>query len=295
MELQFIKMQLGGRDTVLVDVSRNPGAVAALLGGVGSAALDRRLGVGGDSVVLVGRRPDHDLEVRSFSARGREQEPSLNELLCAGRYAIDSGLAGGTATRAWGTLRSVALDALDSRSLLADIGEPRQDTGEPLLERPDVAYTRTVRIDDRDFTYTPMRVGAFQAVTFVPSFTLDIRRLARGFRRAVPVSVTDPSPAVPDPAQLTFARVSSRRRLLTRTWRYGHGEVRSEGYAAAAAGVAAALHGFVDRDTIVATRGGDLYVLWSEANNHLYVTGTPEYVFTGTYSVEERRDGGQTV
>lgn len=295
MELQFIKMQLGSRDTILVDARRNPGVDAALLGAVGPGALDRRLGIGADTILLVSKTPDGDLQVRSFSAPGREEEPSLNELMCAGRYAVDSGLAGGTAAQIQGTLRSVAVDALDSRSILADIGEPRRDSGEELVERPEVAYTRTVRIDERDFTYTPVRVGAYQAVSFVPTFTLDVRRLARGFRRATSVEETDPPPPIADPAQLTFTRVISRRRLLTRTWRYGHGEVRSEGYAAAAAGVTAALHGFADRDTIVATRGGDLYVLWSEANNRLYVTGAPEYVFTGTYSAEERRDGGQAV
>jgi diaminopimelate epimerase len=300
MDIEFIKMQVAGRDAILVDASRNPRVDADLLCGIRQGALDRRTGIGGDAMVFLAAGEDHELSVRSFTARGGEEEPSLNEILCAARYAVDSGLAEGTTARVRSSGHAVALDALDSRSLMADVGPPLGDGGAELVERPEVAYTRTVRIEGRDFTYTPVRVGAFQAVTFVPSFALDIRRTSRGFGDSLPADPALPAPRVPDPAQLTYARVSSRRRLLARTWRYGRGEVRSEGYAAAAAAVAAALHGFTDRDTIVAARGGDLYVLWSESDNHLYVTGTPEYVFTGTYSVvtrtgSERRNGGQAV
>jgi len=295
MELEFIKMQLAGRDMILVDAARHPSLGDGFLAAGAGAALDRRRGVGADALVLVTSDPEHELEVRCFTARGVEEEPTLHELICAGRYGIDSGLASGTTTRARGKLRSVVLDALDSRSLLADVGVPLREDARELVESPDIAYTRTARLDGRDFTYTPLYVGPFQAVTFVPSFDIDIPRLSKAFRREVLIPAGPSEASLPDPAQLTYARVSSRRRLLTRTWRFGHGETQSEGYAAAAAAVAATLHGFTDRDSIVAARGGELYVTWSEANNRLYVTGTPEYVFTGTYSMSERREGGQAV
>jgi diaminopimelate epimerase len=292
MDLEFIKMQLAGRDAVLLDAARHTGIDADFLAGAAAVALDRRHGIGAESLLLVTRGKDHDVEVRSFSRRGEEEEPTLNELMCAGRYAIDSGLASGTTTLARGPVRSVVLDALVSWSVLADVGSPRSQEGRELVESPEVSYTRTVRLDGKDFTFTPVVVGPYHAVAFVQDYDLDLRRLSRDFRGEVLESESG-GPATAEHAELTCARASSRRRLLARTWRYGHGEVRSEGYAAAAVAVAAALHGFSDRDTIVTARGGELYVYWSETDNHLYVTGSPEYVFTGTYSIGERQDGGQ--
>jgi len=289
MEIEFIKMQLSGRDVVLVDAARNADLDPRALGPAAATALDRRCGVGGDVLLLVSRASDGDIEAQPFVARGSPEEAGLNELMCAARYAIDAGIASGTTAVIRGHHRSVTLEALDSRSILADVAAPMREDGTELVESPDVAYTRTVRLDERDFTFTPLRVGPRHAVAFVPSFDIDMRHVARHLRPELP---DGEEPGFCDPAQLTYARVISRRRLLARTWRFGHGETRSEGYAAAAAAVAAALHGFADRDTIVAARGGDLYVYWSETNNHLYVTGTPEYVFTGTYSTNERRGGG---
>ena len=163
-----------------------------------------------------------------------------------------------------------------------------REDGDELREDPGASYTRTVAVDGKDFTFTPLRIGPPQIVAFVPDFDLDIRKLSLGVRRAHPAAGGNTELEVGDPGEVTYARVSSRSRITVRTWRFGHGEARSEGYAAAAVAVAAALHGFVDRDTIVSARGGELYVSWSDRNNRIYVTGAAEYVFTGTYSVEER-------
>jgi len=296
MELEFLKMQVAGRDVVVVDAGRNTRLSPEDLPELSRRALDRRRGIGGDALLLLSRSPESELAVRAFSTSGAEEEPTLSSLICAGRYAIDSGLVTRTSIRAVGPERAVVLDALDSRSILADIGAPRRDDGDgELVEDPELAYSRTVTVGERDFTFTPLRIGPLQAVSFISSFDIDIRRLSLGFRAAFPAAAGDPEAPIADPTELSYARVTSRSRLYARTWRYGRGEVRSEGYAAAAAAVAATLHGFADRDTIVASRGGELYVSWSERNNRLYVTGTPEYVFTGTYDALERHDGGQAV
>jgi diaminopimelate epimerase len=289
VEIEFLKMHVAGSDHILVDAARNPQLGEGNLRSVGSAILDRHLGVGGEALVVLERAPDEGIHVRSFTRGGAEEEPTLNELICASRYAIDSGMVSSTTTRAAGSLRSAAMEALDSRSVLAEVGVPRLwDGSGELVEDPAIAYARTLVLDGRDFTYTPLRVGPPQAVAFVPGFDLDIRRLSRGFYRALPRSREEPGTHVADPGELSYVRVSSRSRVSVRTWRFGRGETPSEGYAAAAVAVAAALHGFVDRDTIVSARGGELYVSWSERGNKLYVTGAAEYVFTGSYSVEAR-------
>jgi len=67
-----------------------------------------------------------------------------------------------------------------------------------------------------------------------------------------------------------------------RVWERGVGQTLACGTGACATGVACVLNSLTDRKVTVHLAGGDLVIEWAD-NNHVYMTGPAEYVFTGEY------------
>ena len=80
-------------------------------------------------------------------------------------------------------------------------------------------------------------------------------------------------------------RVRGRRDLTMRVWERGSGETAACGTGACAVGVAAALTGRAERGVTVHLHGGDLVIEWRESNDHIYMTGAAEEIFTGEIEV----------
>ncbi len=132
MTVSFYKLQVSGDDFVLVDLdkashrdlSRREGALAELA----AAILDRRRGVGGRAVVYAGGAPKAgagSLPLRVFAADGREDYSGGDALLCAARWAFDSGRAGDGKIRLILPGGERTLTALDSRSFALELDGPR--------------------------------------------------------------------------------------------------------------------------------------------------------------------------
>ena len=74
---------------------------------------------------------------------------------------------------------------------------------------------------------------------------------------------------------------------MMKVWERGAGPTLACGTGACALTVAAILTGRVEKSTpiTVTLPGGDLIIEWREADNHLYMTGPAEKVFSGAYTV----------
>ena len=57
------------------------------------------------------------------------------------------------------------------------------------------------------------------------------------------------------------------------------------GTGACAVAVASILNGKADRNVTIHLRGGDLEIEWSEADNHVYMTGPATFAFKGTVNI----------
>jgi diaminopimelate epimerase len=66
-----------------------------------------------------------------------------------------------------------------------------------------------------------------------------------------------------------------------RVWERGAGPTLACGTGACATVVASVLNGLTERKTTVSLKGGDLLIEWNEEDNHVYMTGPAEEVFTG--------------
>jgi len=69
-----------------------------------------------------------------------------------------------------------------------------------------------------------------------------------------------------------------------RVWERGAAETLACGTGACATAVACVLNKLTNRAITVHLAGGDLYIEWAE-NNHVYMTGPGEYVFSGEIEI----------
>jgi len=82
-----------------------------------------------------------------------------------------------------------------------------------------------------------------------------------------------------------FVERISRSELRQRTWERGSGETLACGTGASAVCVAGVLTERTDRKVLVHLLGGDLELEWNENDNHVYMTGPAEEVFSGEWPV----------
>ena len=94
----------------------------------------------------------------------------------------------------------------------------------------------------------------------------------------------------PDRTNVEFVRLINKEEIQVRIWKRGVGESLSCVACASATVVAAAINGFSDREVMVHLKGGDLFIQWNEKNNHIFVTSSAFYVFSGSYYFEEGND-----
>ena len=91
-------------------------------------------------------------------------------------------------------------------------------------------------------------------------------------------------PLFPRKINVEFVTVHSRSHVDMRVWERGAGPTLACGTGACATVVASALNGLTERMATVSLKGGDLLIEWSEADNHVYMTGPAAEVFRGALS-----------
>ncbi len=270
----FVKMQGQENDFVVFDCTKstfsNPAPIARRV-------LNRNSGVGGDQMILLTKSRKADFGMRTFNQDGSEAEMCGNGLRCLARFIRDKKfsskkeltietLAGIRKTRFVGT-----------HSIEADMGEPKMKGKEIPVNLSGRVINRPVRIESKEFRITCLSMGNPHCVVFqenLDSFELNkFGPLLEGYS------------IFPKKANVSFVNIFSKSDLQMRIWERGVGETKSCGTAACAATVAAVLNGFSERKTTVKQPGGKLTVDWSRKDNHLYLRGPVEIVFTGEISI----------
>ena len=97
-------------------------------------------------------------------------------------------------------------------------------------------------------------------------------------------------PHFPSRVNIEFVEVISPSEVRQRTWERGSGETLACGTGASAVCVAGVLAGKTERRIVNHLLGGDLELEWAE-NNHVYMTGPAEEVFSGQWDPPGRKDG----
>jgi len=275
-KISFTKMHGAGNDyiyvnTLLYNISRPD---------LCSIAWSKpHTGIGSDGLVLIGKpgKAGADFSMRIFNADGSEALMCGNASRCIGKYLFERGMTKKTSIRLE-TLSGIKVLNLhveggEVKSVTVDMLEPRFNDGSQYLPTDNEQGERALTADGRIFAGTFVSMGNPHFVTFVSDIgTIDIARYGRVLERDA---------AFPQRCNIEFAEVLKDGTVRTRVWERGSGITLACGTGACATAVAAALTGRRPPRSVIKMDGGDLSIEWSEADNHVYMTGPAAFAFDG--------------
>ncbi len=293
--MRFTKLHGCGNDYLYVDCITNPAPTDPA--DLARRISDRHFGAGSDGLILALPSQASDVRMRMFNADGSEGQMCGNGVRGLAKFVWDRGLVRVNPMRVE-TLRgslsiqqTVGTDGRISHSTV-DMDEPilqaRQipmslphDLDAPLVDAvlsryipigQPAAWMKDCGLEDR---FSAVSMGSAHMVLFCKQ------------PEAVPLAQVGPffetQPIFPNRVNVHFAATVSRVAVRMRTWERGSGITLACGTGASAVVVAGVLTGRLDRTVEVNLPGGVLGIEWSEADNHVYMTGPAVEVFSGDW------------
>ncbi|GGA21781.1 diaminopimelate epimerase [Paenibacillus physcomitrellae] len=278
--MEFTKMHgLGNDFLVFYGMDQLPQGAAELA----VKYCDRHFGVGADGLVFILPSERADFRMVIINSDGTEAEQCGNAIRCAAKYVYDNGHINRT---------DITIETLGAGvqpvTLTVENGKVKTvkvDMGAPILEGRLIPTTldgsevidRPVEVEGETFRFTGVSMGNPHAVIYVddaPAYDLHTWG-----------PKLETHPLFPRKTNVEFATVTGPERIEMRVWERGAGPTLACGTGACATLVSSVLNGLIGRSAWVGLAGGDLFIEWNEANNHVYMTGPAETVYRGELSV----------
>ena len=272
--IRFTKMHGAGNDYIYVNTLlyniEDPNAASIKWS-------DRHKGIGSDGLVLICKPTSMraDYWMRIFNADGSEAMMCGNASRCIGKYLYERGLTHSTSIRleTLSGIKTLHLhlneDKTQVESVTVDMLEPQLENSKQYASEGD----GTLKAAFRSFKGTFVSMGNPHFVTFVDDIDdIDIARFG---------SIMEHDKSFPERANIEFAQIMPDGEIRTRVWERGSGITMACGTGACATAVAAALTNRRGRTSDIKMDGGTLHIEWSEADNHVYMTGPAAFVFDG--------------
>ena len=289
--VHFTKMQGAGNDYIYVDTEQYniPDPEKAAI-----AWSAYHTGIGSDGLVLIGKPQDGrraDYSMRIFNADGSEAMMCGNASRCIGKYLYEKGLTRKDTIRLE-TLSGIKILRLHIQdngkvvdSVTVDMLQPKLENKEQFVPSEESTRTTedgikqvTLEADGRKFEGTYVCMGNPHFVTFVDDIdTIDIAHYGKILER---------DKAFPQRCNIEFAQVTDTDAIRTRVWERGSGITMACGTGACATAVAAALTKRTGRKSSIVMDGGTLEIEYSEADDHVYMTGPAAFSFEGEIQLE---------
>ncbi len=265
--MKFWKMNGAGNSFVIFDdrkggLTLSPQQVAALA--------DPATGVGADQVIAMEQTRAGDVFMRIWNKDGSSAEACGNATRCVAWLVMEeTGKDRVVVETVAGRLKA---DRLGPAKISVDMGSPLLKWEEiPLAERMD---TRGIDLKigpiDQPYLSLPgaVNMGNPHVVFFVPDLDkVDVKAVG---------SLVEWHPLFPQGVNVGFLQVLSRTETRLRTWERNAGQTLACGSNNCAAIVAAARRNLTDRRALVHNDGGDIEIEWSEATDHVIMTGPVE-------------------
>lgn len=221
--------------------------------------------------------------MRIMNSDGSEAEQCGNAIRCVSKYVYEHGLVESEQivieTIGAGE-QKVSLKVKDGivESVTVDMGEPVLSglqipvaiDAEPVLDQP-------IEADGAAFRFTAVSMGNPHAVIYVDD--------AVSFDLATWGPKLEVHPLFPRKVNVEFATVVNRSHVDMRVWERGAGPTLACGTGACATLVSSVLNGVTDRSAVISLKGGDLFIEWNEQDNHVYMTGPAQVVYTGSVDI----------
>ncbi len=287
--MHFTKMHGIGNDYVYVDGSKEKIKNAPQ---VAKFVSDRHFGIGSDGLIIIQPSDRADFEMEMYNADGSRGQMCGNGIRCVAKYVYDHGM-----TRK----KRIAIDTLAGIKVIdvttggdGRVQTARVDMGEPILKPQDIpadlgrqrAFSKDRIVnekmtlsDGRTFFGTAVSMGNPHNVIFLKDGDVrDLKLEGDG-------PLYENCGIFPERVNTEFVNVLDRNHVRMRVWERGSGETLACGTGACAVAVAAVLNDLTDRNVTVSLPGGDLRILWEEASNHVFMTGSATTVFEGEIQI----------
>ncbi len=236
----------------------------------------RHDGVGGTQVVFLFPPTGEFQKLRCFRSDGEETSLISDALFCLGRYCFDAALMNQRriSVEASGAVQTI--EAVDSNNFRISLGVPRTLNLEPLVPRPDTDYTEVIALEQRRVSIIPLHLQRGGAVF------LDGGEY-RGKRKIITTElrkVFEPHP----PLHPVFVTILNRDEIsidspLDRL-------NAAHGVSCGLGGAAGVLSTLTNREMVIRSRDNRYYFEWTR-DNEVFLTGSGDYSFSGTYYFEE--------
>ncbi len=279
-KLHFVKMQGCGNDYIYFDCFKqqidNPN-------GLSVALANRRIGIGGEGVVLISASDCADAKMRMFNLDGSEGKMCGNAIRNVGKYLYDNKMVSGQ-TMTIETLSGIkTLTVTTQHGLVTNV---EVDMGKiefspdkiPVKMDMDRIVNVPAEIAGESYQITCLSVGNPHCVVFVDDIEkLDVAKLGPKFE-------TDP--LFPERVNTEFVRVLDDHTLRMRVWERGSGETWECGTGACAAAVAAIENGYCRRgeEITVKLRAGELKIRYRD-DGSVSLYGNAVKVFEGDVEI----------
>lgn len=266
--IPFAKMQGLGNDFVVLDALRDgppedPAAFARL-------ACDRRLGVGGDGLLLLEQGDAAPFRMRMWNPDSSESEMCGNGLRCAAALLRERGHAEGAVEIETGA--GVLRAAFVGDDVTVDMGVARLTRGEIGMAGPPDETFVEADLDGR--TATAVSMGNPHLVLFVPDAD-EVDLAAEGTR-------LEHHPLFPRRTNVHFVQVLGPDEARVRVWERGAGATLACGTGACAVAVAGVETGRLARRATIRLPGGPLTIEVGE-DRRVTMTGPARVVFEGRF------------
>lgn len=241
---------------------------------------NRFFSIGADGIVYILPSDKADFKMRIINSDGSEAEQCGNAIRCVSKYVYDHKLIDKTeiTVETLGAgVQKVQLNVQDGK-----VRTVRVDMGQPILNGLQVptmvdeakVINYPIEVDGKEFRFTAVSMGNPHCVIYVED--------AVNFDLATWGPKLEVHPMFPRKINVEFVTVKNRAYTDMRVWERGAGPTLACGTGACATLVSSVLNGLTDREATVSLKGGELFIKWNEADNHVYMTGPAEEVFTGT-------------
>ena len=279
MVIEFSKYHGLGNDFILIDNRHTTEPIVTPKQAI--QMCDRHFGIGGDGVIFaLPGTEDTDYTMKIYNSDGSEPEMCGNGIRCLAKFIAD--LEGNSEVNKTYKIKTLAGVITPQ---MKDNGEVKVDMGVPLLtakeipttlvEAEDKAVARPLEVAGKTWDVTCVSMGNPHCITFVEDNNLiPLAQIGTLFEH---------HSVFPQRTNTEFIQIVKPDYIKMRVWERGAGITLACGTGACASVVAGVLNGKCDRLCTVELPGGCLQIEWSEANNRVYMTGSAQKVFTGTY------------
>ncbi len=242
---------------------------------------DRRFGIGADGLILVRPAKGGDFFMLFFNSDGSQAEMCGNGIRCLAKYLYDRRLTLKTAM----TIETLSgprevllfLKAKRVEGAKVDMGLPIfKPELIPMITEGEEVINQPIRVGKEIIKATCLSIGNPHCVIFVKDVVeAPVKKLG---------PIIENLPIFPNKVNVEFAQIANSRQIQLRVWERGAGETLACGTGACAAVVAAIKNELTERKVTVKLPGGKLDIEWAK-DNHVYLAGPVEKVFTGTIEI----------